>query len=142
MEDVPVSAQDTQTGISRNLTVENLCQYFSISADLRATAKYNEKDKSLVTMVLNHRAIEVILEKLGFFRGENALNKAKTVVFAGHQELSLETALRLFDWSFDSYKHKSKWYSWAESATKSYEWDDTRSGKYASHVFGIFSQIV
>jgi hypothetical protein len=114
----------------RDASVNTVCRNFGITDETVAAAKYQEKSKSLSAMVLNHRAMSSILVTLQFCGESIPLAKGKVVKFNDGLQLSTENILRAYDWSWDSYKHKTKWYSWAEGAARSLEWDATRLRMY------------
>jgi hypothetical protein len=127
--------------IDRNTTVQMLCRNFGVTDQLLSEARYNERDKALLAMVLNHRAMRRILSTLGF-DGGTAVSKTKVVDFTGGLELSVEKVLQAFDWTFDTYKHKVKWYSWAEDVATSWEWDETLPGKYLHSISANFPLLI
>jgi hypothetical protein len=111
--------------------VDNVCRQFNITSDTIAAAKYDqERAKTLLAMIVNHRAMASILVTLQFHDPESRTPyaKGKTVTFNDGLQLSTEDVLWAFGWSWESYNHKTKWYSWAEDAAQSSEWDPTRLG--------------
>jgi len=98
-----------QPETNEDTLVKQLCDNYGVTEELREAARCNETDKSLVMMVLNHSAMQRLLDQLGYS------SKMKVVVL-NNMEVPLETVLRTFEWSFETYRHKVKWYSWAEGA--------------------------
>jgi hypothetical protein len=110
-------------------TMEAVCRHFAVTDDEITAAYYQERAKSLLAMVLNHRAMSYILVKLQFQDPQSQIpSKRKVVKFSEELQPSTEDILRSFKWSWDSYKHKMKWYSWAEDAARSLQWDQTHPG--------------
>lgn len=111
-------------------TVAELCSRFGITPDVVAAARYNaEKDKSLVAMVLNYRAMSRILLKFGYYDENNSFVKAKIVKFGGGLEFSTGDMLKSFGWTIATYSHKLKWYTWAENVTNNNNATDAALGE-------------
>jgi hypothetical protein len=109
---VPFGENDTLSNMQHShnngagiATVDNLCTRFRIMPDAIAAAKCNvgDKDKSLVAMVLHHRAMVHILVTLGYHDQDNPFSKGKVVQFIGGLEFSAESILRSWDESAGEY---------------------------------------
>lgn len=121
------NAMQTNT-LGPGMAIEAVCAQFGIAPDVIKAAKCNsanDKDKNLLSMVLNHRAMMQILVTLRYHDRNTTPKKKKIVQFSSGMELSVESLLQAFDWSFQSYKHKTKWYSWAERVTNGTAWNES-----------------
>lgn len=123
------NSQGDATGVAGSkVTIETLCIQSGVAASTIAAAKFNKGD-SLLPMVLNHRAMSSVLIALKFQDGDSPPSKGKMVTFHDSMQLSAENVLRAFNWTHESYKHKCKWYFWAEEAAQHYEWRGPTPGE-------------
>jgi hypothetical protein len=116
----------TWTGVD----VMKLCHDLGSTHETIAAAKFRGGANSLLTMVLNHRAMMSVLQTLNFcdMGTRPPVAKGKVVTFDDGLKLSVEDVLHDFGWTWDSFKHKTTWYMWAEDAVRSSEWDSTQLG--------------
>jgi hypothetical protein len=120
-----------QTNVMQTSTVgpgtgiEAECAKFGITTAMIQAARCNDKDKSLLKMVLNHRAMVDILVLLGYHKPNIPPRKKTAVEFSNGMKFSTENFLRSFDWTFQSYKHKVQWYSWAANIANNSEWNES-----------------
>jgi hypothetical protein len=77
--------------------------------------------KTLLTMVVNHRSMLQVLEKLGL-GDKNRFVDATTVTLPDGQVLAIAEIVKSFGWSYDSFRHKCSWYGWAEEVATSFQW--------------------
>lgn len=98
--------------------------YQGLSAEAIQEAQFAERsNKSLLSMLLNHRAMVHVLMQLGLYELRGlAFSSLKVAKYPGGLELIAQDVLREFGWSVDSFMHKCTWYTWAESAVTSQEW--------------------
>jgi len=128
-------SHNNSTGMA---SLEALCEGFGIGPNTITAAKCNpvDKDKSLLAMVVHHRAMVHILVTLGYHDRNNPFTKGKVVKFNNGLELLVENVLQ----SFDTYKCKLKWYSWAEDVASNSEWNES-TGTYLHFLLAPYTHL-
>lgn len=105
-------------------TIRDLCRMHGIHEDLISRAQCNaaNRQKNLLHMIINHRAMAQILTMLSLQqRVCDPFNPTNTCTLGG-RSVSAQEIVKEFGWAIDSYKHKCGWYGWAEEAIQTKEW--------------------
>lgn len=100
---------------------------FGITGDEMKSARYNPGEKKLLGMVVNHRSMIRVLERLGLAE-KNKFMDTKTLTLSNGQVLTAVEIVKEFAWSPDSFRHKCSWYGWAEEVATSFRWNDPIPG--------------
>jgi hypothetical protein len=109
----------------------NICNLigrtFSITGEELKSARYNSSEKKLLGMVMNHRSMIQVLERLGLVEN-NRFMDTKTLALPNGQVVAAVEVVKEFAWSPDSFRHKCSWYGWAEDVATSFQWNDPIPG--------------